>query len=209
MALSFNGSSDSLFIASGLGLTASPFTIACRYTVDNITANMVCVDVYNSSTLDEIYMQFDGVSANDPARFVVVDVGNNSDTMTLNSTVTTAAVFLHSGRAASNTVRALTIDNANVNGSGVSLNPTGFNSIYIGRYRTGVYHDGDIAEFAFWSASLLDAELESLRKGFPAKRVRPQSLLANLRMIRDAQDLKGNVWTVSGTAATAHFRSYG
>lgn len=63
---------------------------------------------------------------------------------------------------------------------------------------------GDMAEFAWWNSHLTAAEHAALGKGFKASRIRPQSLVSYVPMIREVTDLKDTALTLSGTAVESH-----
>lgn len=71
---------------------------------------------------------------------------------------------------------------------------------------------GDAAMVGYWPVTLTDDECISLAKGFPPRRVRPQSLSHYLPLVRDRMDRRaGSTLTVSGTppGVSVHPRSYG
>jgi hypothetical protein len=99
-----------------------------------------------------------------------------------------------------------------VAGSG-SITSDAAGDFAIGNRSSGVLDrgfDGRIAEFALWNAKLTDAEVNSLGKGFRPTRVRPQSLVFYVRLIRTANEIRnGTAATVSGVApAGYHPRVY-
>jgi hypothetical protein len=72
------------------------------------------------------------------------------------------------------------------------------------------YFNGYVAEVAVWSVDLTDDEMRSLRVGFKAHRVRPQSLVYYSPVVRDLQDLRQNRTITNNNTATVveHPRVY-
>jgi hypothetical protein len=71
---------------------------------------------------------------------------------------------------------------------------------------------GGVFQAAFWAAVLTDAEHVSLARGFPPRRVRPQSLRGYWPLIRTVQDLRGLTTLSLGAGIQANVaspRSYG
>lgn len=210
MAMTFNGSSDYLTIASDLGIDTNVNTMALRFNPASLANNVVLLRQYTPSPLSERYLQHGGHLAGDPIIYVVNHFGAASDTITNTpASISTGVWYAISGRQNSATSRTNRFETTNVNGSAASAVPTTTTS-EIGRYTSSNYFAGDLADIAFWRVGLSDAECNALLAGFPAHRVRPQSLISSVRLIRDGRDRKGHVWTVGGSpAASAHPRSYG
>jgi len=74
----------------------------------------------------------------------------------------------------------------------------------------GLYFDGKLADIAVWTAVLTDDELNSLRRGFKPHRIRPQSLLFYVPLLRNLQDIKGLLSLTNNNTATVadHPRVY-
>lgn len=70
---------------------------------------------------------------------------------------------------------------------------------------------GDLSEVAIWTAALDASEVASLSKGFPPKRIRPQSLRIYTPLIRQVQELRDALTftNTGGATPAAHSRSYG
>ena len=107
---------------------------------------------------------------------------------------------------------AYTNTTAGVEATG-SRNVTGVNSLSIGRRGDGIGNafTGKLAEFAIWNAALTDAEINSLAKGFKPPRIRPQSLLYYVPLVRNVQEVRSGItFTASANAPVvfAHPRVY-
>jgi hypothetical protein len=66
----------------------------------------------------------------------------------------------------------------------------------------GLYFDGKLADIAMWTAVLTDDEINSLRRGFKPHRIRPQSLLFYVPLLRNLQDIKGLLSLTNNNSAT-------
>lgn len=68
----------------------------------------------------------------------------------------------------------------------------------------------DVADFGFWNTELTASEISSLAKGFPCRRIRPQSLIRDIPLIRNLQDsARGTTVTaVNSPTVSTHPRSY-
>ena len=211
MAFTFNGSSDYLSVASNLGIGTSVTTIAVRFNASALTANYMIFRQFDPSPVSERYVQLRGDLGGAPLIYVVnqFDVGADSISNTPSS-ISAGQWHALSGRQHSSTSRTNRFESSNVNGTSATAAPTVTTS-EVGRHSTaGSYFAGGLADIAAWSVSLTDAECESLRQGFPAHRVRPQSLVASMRLVRTTNDRKGTSWTTNGApSVSAHPRSYG
>lgn len=83
----------------------------------------------------------------------------------------------------------------------------------IGNRSSGTFDrglDGRLAELAVWNAALTPAEIASLAKGFRPQRVRPQSLVFCVPLLRTNQDIKNATsgTTTGATGGSAHPRVY-
>lgn len=72
------------------------------------------------------------------------------------------------------------------------------------------FSNGEVAECAFWRAALTADEFNALAKGFSPRRIRPQSLVSYMPLVRITQDFKGIAWTeVNSPTVTDHPRVFG
>lgn len=70
--------------------------------------------------------------------------------------------------------------------------------------------DAHYADFGFWNTELTAAEITSLNRGFPPRRIRPQLLFRDIPLIRNLQDTaRGTTVTaVNSPTVSTHPRSY-
>jgi hypothetical protein len=91
----------------------------------------------------------------------------------------------------------------------VTLLSIGNQFVYTGAATVGPV--GRIASCAYWDVELTQAEVSSLARGFPPRRIRPQSLKHYIPLLRNVQDLRQAITlTYTGTPVVGvHPRSYG
>lgn len=72
------------------------------------------------------------------------------------------------------------------------------------------YLSGRLSEVAVWNADLTSDEIISLAKGFKAYRIRPQSLLYYVPLVREIQELRSGITLTANNSPTlfAHPRVY-
>lgn len=210
MAASFNGSSDKLRIASALGITGTTFTMAAWFRTDQLTADRPFASLINAGgDADGHWLSVAGTLASDPLQAGSVNQGVGSTTSTKTSIASTSTWYHGCGRWSGATFLAI-LDG--VGGSGASVgatsNPDTIDFGWAGLL--GTYHDGDLAAMAMWSVSLTDSEVLSLARGFPPRRVRPQSLVCDIPAVRNVNQRKSasTSLTVTGTSVATHPRSY-
>lgn len=80
----------------------------------------------------------------------------------------------------------------------------------IGKREVGSnWSTGDFAEIGMWQATLTNSEAESLAKGMTCEKVRPQSLVTYIPLVRDIQDLaRGMTLTNTNSTVATHPRVY-
>jgi hypothetical protein len=115
---------------------------------------------------------------------------------------------------ASNTSHSIFRDGAGKVTSATSVGGANKNRIALGAYwassATSNFLTGTVAMAGFWSTFLDDAEVASLAKGFPPRRVRPQALVFYAPLVRDVFDWRKNpTMTDSGSGVAVHPRAYG
>lgn len=211
MAASFNGSSDYLRIASALGITGTTFTMAAWFRTDQLTADRAFAGLINvAGDGDGHWLSVAGTLASDPLQAGSVNQGVGSATSTKTSVASTSTWYHGCGRWSGGSFLAI-LDGGG--GSGASPGATSSpDRIEFGMAGVlGTYHDGDLAAMAMWSVSLTDAEVLSLAKGFPPRRVRPQSLVCDIPSVRNVLQRKSaaTALTINGTGVATHHRSYG
>lgn len=118
---------------------------------------------------------------------------------------TNGSVLYRNGNAESSYV-------TNTAGSG-SITSDAAGDFAIGNRSSGTFDrglDGRLAELAVWNVVLTAAEVASLAQGFRPQRIRPQSLVFCVPLLRTNQDIRNaTVGTTTGaTGGSAHPRVY-
>jgi len=96
---------------------------------------------------------------------------------------------------------------------GTSRTPT-INETLIGARRlsniVGSYFNGKIAEVGIWNAALTAQEVASLAKGMTCEKIRPQSLVFYVPLVRQLQDVRQGLTITNNNGATVdnHPRVY-
>lgn len=213
MARTFNGSVDA-WCANTLG--PSEWTLAV-WASHNSTTNIGCAisRTRHTSSDESDIIYFRGDTGGDPVQYrfsngVGVGAANHGSAFVANTLYHVCAVM------ASVTSHSILRDGAGKVTSATNIGfGTGRTRIVLGRNQfnttsTDSPLTGKEAMAAFWGINLTDDEVVSLAKGFPPRRVRPQSLFMYAPMVRDLFDWRaGQPFTDGGTTVSDHPRSYG
>jgi hypothetical protein len=209
MAYAFNGSNQSISASQTLAI-AAPLTIYIRSNHASAKQHYAAV---LSNTASNVFL-------------LAPQINNRHYTYTGSGGVFTEATSPTSplyavnswsdlvGQFVSSTSRFAWLDNTKGTEATGSRVPVTINALGIGQIpgaSNSNWLNGRAAEMAVWSVSLSDAEINSLWKGFPPKRIRPQSLVFYLPMIRDLHDIRNGLALTNNGSATvfAHPRRYG
>jgi hypothetical protein len=197
VARNFNGSTDRLDFGSALGL-ALPFTALFR--VNPTSVSSMFLEVYASTDSDSHYILYNGAagatlsagSVNQGVAFGAATSGSH-----------TGGWGQFGGRWIATNSRQYVLNGV---AGGNTTNVTGMSTLNRIRIGLGVANPGlvgDMQDFALWSVGLTDREVLAHHRGYPAWRIRPQSLVCYLPLWVDAQQTvraSGNP-TVTGTTA--------
>ena len=125
--------------------------------------------------------------------------------VTWDGTLTTAGSLLYRN----GTVESTYVVNAA--GSG-SITSDAAGDFAVGNRSSGTFDrglDGRLAELAVWNVALTADEIASLAKGFRPHRIRPQSLVFCIPLVRTNQEIRNATsGTTTGTAVADHPRVY-
>lgn len=116
------------------------------------------------------------------------------------------------GKFASATSRTVVLNGSSTN-TNTSSRVATFDELRIATYgnTSPLYGNNRLSEVAVWNADLTSDEIVSLAKGFKAYRIRPQSLLYYVPLVREVQELRSGITlTASANAPVvfAHPRVY-
>jgi hypothetical protein len=213
MAYNFNGSSQSLSLASA-PVNIAPLTLACWFNSSSTTTNQRLIHLAGSEGNDYFDLGIRGADAGDPVAAIV----NNASTqvqIVATSTGYSANTWHHAcGVFASSTSRTAYIDGGSSSTGTLNSTPAfAPNRLRIGVFGTSIlsqYFNGLIAEVGIWSAALTAAEIASLARGMTCDKVRPQSLVFYAPLVRDLNDQKGGRTITNNNGATVanHTRVY-
>jgi hypothetical protein len=212
MAYNFNGSNQSIDATSAV-LTAAPITMSILMNVNNVTTRFVILSISERFLVNDHFATLAaGNISGDPIQALsqqAPGIGGIAATSTgFSASTWHSAISVFS---AANS-RAAYLDGA---GKGTDTNnvvPT-VNTTSIGRLWRNFdnnWTNGRLAEAGIWNAALTDDEVASLAKGFKPYRVRPQSLVFYVPLVRNISDLRNRVSLTNNNAATvaAHPRVY-
>ena len=183
-----------------------PCTMAAWCYADTATPNMGIGKFWEPGSGDQHTVQVDGTHLVG----ISVDQGINSQTIVSTATFATLTYFHAMGVFPDQATRQIYL-NA-VQSAGVTgVAPTNPNQFVLSHGSTGVTWNGRLASWALWKEQLNAAEIIALSKGFSPRRIRPQSLVAFLPLVRNVFDFKGATLTSGALPSTAmpHHRQYG
>jgi hypothetical protein len=208
MAYDFNGINQSLTRASA-PVTAPPLTLACWFNPDLLQdASLFAVGA--ASGAGGWLALFTGVTGVVSAS---ASTGANPVAATTTATYTTGSWNHCCGVFTTTSSRTIYLNGGNSVTGGTSRNPT-INETIIGARRLsniiGSYFNGKIAEVGIWNAALTAQEVASLAKGMTCDKIRPQSLVSYVPLVRELIDQKGGLTITNNNGATVdnHPRVY-
>jgi len=212
MARSFNGSSDVLRHSADI-VGSFPFTMACWFDSNNVTANQNLMGVFDQGAPDHFIRMFaGGANAGDP---LSVQINSGSGATTDTEAVGYTANTLHHacGTVSSSAIETFLNGVSDGSTSHTEIWPTGLNATTLGvldRSSITQYFNGEIAEAGIWSVILTQSEIDSLAAGVSPSQIRPESLIAYWPIIGRTSpeiDPVGKYeLTVAGATQAAHPR---
>jgi len=209
MAYDLNGTNQRL-TPSSAPVTGPPFTMACWFNTDNVTALRALLTLTVSTSNNQyetLYLA--GNVANDPLRIL-----SNANNIIVTTTAGVTQGQWHHGCfvASATNSRKVFLDGGNSASSSSSYTPVGINTFDIGCFKnlSTEFFDGRMAEVGIWNVGLADDEVTSLAKGMTCDKVRPQSLVFYAPLVRDLIDAKGGLTITNNNTATVanHPRVY-
>jgi hypothetical protein len=195
MAYNFNGTSHYMFASvdgsfPSTPITSLPFTMSCWFRTPSAprSTSRVLLEIGSSGSSGYRLV----IPANQTfirANHFVSGTAQTADTAT-NSIV--ANTWIHcAGVFSSNSSRSVFISTASsaTNTQTISAaNPSSF-SIAVSTAFNVNYFDGDIADIGVWNTALDSNDIASLAKGISCTKVRPNSLVINVPLIRNTNVL--------------------
>lgn len=198
------GSSQS--ITGPIPNEALPVTIVAWFNRSTSSGTNVLLSLMNSGAETWQAMYTSG--------FQALRVATISNSTGFNVVVTPWAqnVWSHgAGKFASTTSRTVVLDGGTT-GTNTQFRAATFDELRIATYgnTSPLYFNGRLSEVAVWNADLTSDEIVSLAKGFKAYRIRPQSLLYYVPLVREVQELRSGITLTANNAPTVatHPRVY-
>lgn len=204
MAYELNGTSQ--YLSTTNPVSAAPFTIACWAWVNNTTGTKALVSLNQNSGTNRFVLSM--ASA-------VLRFGDSGSGGAVTSGTQVANTWFHAcGVEVSTTNRFCYRNGGNAGQNTASRTPTSINALNIGTtINTGTPTQllaGRIAEVGIWNAALTAEEVASLAQGMTCDKIRPQSLVFYVPLVRNLQDAKGGLAITNNNGATVvtHPRVY-
>jgi hypothetical protein len=215
MAYNFVSTSTQYISSSSPSMNVHPTTISAWIYANSNTAAMTVVNFSQTSANFGFRLTLAGQLATDPVRaasvssattaIATIGDGGNPNGFNVNTWHHVCGVFTSSSS------RTVYRDGVVGSTSSVFVDVTNLTSIFIGALSGGTtLMNGYISDMAIWSVALNTGEINSLAKGFSAKRIRPQSLTYYVPLIRNLQEYRGNITLTNNNTATViqHNRMY-
>jgi hypothetical protein len=208
MAYDFDGINQSLTRASA-PVTAVPLTLACWFNPDLLQDAALCA-VNNVIATSNWFALFTGLTGVVTAS--TANAGQSNATTT--ATYTTGSWNHCCGVFSLSNSRIIYLNGGNSVTNAANRTPNNIAETVIGARRIsrilGLYFNGKIAEVGIWNAALTAQEVASLAKGMTCDKIRPQSLVSYVPLVRELIDQKGGLTITNNNSATAanHTRVY-
>ena len=189
MAYDFLQASDRYFEADNqITSIGVPMTVSVRQRYPNTNANRFLCGIYANPASQDNQYSFGNIGSN-------FDINART---TLNGVASVALPGTNQwwnalGLFASTTSRTAYVNTTAGTPNTDSRSITTEISIRIGRRATGNAFTGQLAEFAIWNVALTADEINSLAQGFKPPRIRPQSLLYYVPLVRDVHELRSGI----------------
>ena len=214
MAYNFVSTSTQYITSSSPSMSVHPTTISAWIYATSNTAAMTVVNFTETTSSNAGFrLTLAGQATGDPVRATSFGSANSISTIgdtgpsgfNLNTWHHVCGVFT------SSTLRVVYRDGVAGNSATTLVDFASLTTISIGALRLGgTLMDGYISDVAIWSVDLNTDEINSLAKGFSAKKIRPQSLTYYVPLVRNLQEHRGNIELTNNNTATViqHNRIY-
>ncbi|MCP4712510.1 MAG: LamG domain-containing protein [Planctomycetes bacterium] len=190
MARNFTRAANEYLMVNSTPVTAPSFGVSAWAKIDaDPSLDDYCVWQIQDASVSNQYFRLSADGASNIGQFALIVNDGSSVDYLVGSTIPTIGVWYHIFIA----VRA--VDDREIFVNGVSENtdsrsqaPSGIDSIAIGREMDSSPADswsGDLAEIGLWNIDLSNSEIASLALGRSPLGIRPQSLVAYWRLVRD------------------------
>lgn len=210
MAYNFVRANSQFISGNGPSIPVYPVTFsAWAYATNDATpTGMSVLRWIQAATTQGFSIIFAGQAAGDPIRGNLATATLTSISQFVGFTINTwhHVCFVCS----SSTSRIIYKDGVAGTTSATDDTPTSLTRLLIGNDGGTSIFDGYISDVAIWSAALNTGEINSLAKGFSAKRIRPQSLEYYAPLVRNLYEYNTNTALTNNNTATVttHNRIY-
>jgi len=209
MAYNFITGSSQSISSSGLNISVYPVTLSAWAYATSDTITMTAIAWLQAATVQSFRILFAGAGVGDPVRFSLLTTFlSASDKVSPGFVINTwhHVCFV----CTSSTLRETYVDGVAGASSTVDNTPTDLTRVTIGSQGNVQYFTGNISDVAIWSAALNTSEVNSLAKGFSAKKIRPQSLEYYAPLVRNIYEYTNNPTLTNNNSATVatHNRIY-
>lgn len=210
MAYNFVRANSQYISSSFSGIPIYPVTFSAwtHATNDAAPSAMNVVRWMQAATTQGFSIVFAGQAAGDPIRgnlntAAIASISQFSPGFVINTWHHVCFV------CNSSTSRTIYKDGVAGNAAIVDGTPTDLTRLWIGSDGSNNF-DGYISDIAVWSVALDTSEINSLAKGFSAKRIRPQSLEYHAPLVRNLYEYSTNTALTNNNSATVatHNRIY-
>jgi hypothetical protein len=207
MAYNFVRANSQFISGNGPSIDVYPVTFSAWAYATNDTVAMTIMAWMQAATSQGFRTLFAGQATNDPVRGNLQTALNYISQVLPGFTINTwhHICFV----CASSTSRTVYRDGNAGNTNIANATPTSLTRLLIGSNAVEIF-DGHISDVAVWSTSLNTDEINSLAKGFSAKRIRPQSLEYYAPLVRNLYEYNTNTALTNNNTATVtnHNRIY-
>lgn len=176
--------SATTFIDGPISFQAEPLTIAARVYRNPQSGNQGYVTLYNDGVETGHAMDL-------TIRAVSLRDGQSTRAASSTSGMSNDVWYHGAARFVNDGSRSILLDGGSLGTNTQFVTVNTFDRLRIGRSYNSVaqYLNGRVCEVAIWSVDLTTDEVISLSKGFKAYRIRPQSLLYYVPLVRNVQEL--------------------
>ena len=208
MAYNFVRASSQSISGNGPSISVYPVTFSAWAYATNDTVAMTIMSWIQAATNQGFRTLFAGQAVGDPIRGNLLTATNYLSQTTVGFTINTwhHVCFVCS----SSTSRIIYKDGGSSGTNTTDDTPTSLTRVLIGSNTGADLFDGYISDVAVWSVALDTGEINSLAKGFSAKKIRPQSLEYYAPLVRNLYEYNSNTTLTNNNAATVttHNRIY-
>lgn len=208
MAYNFTRASSQYISGNSPSVAVYPVTFSSWIYATNDTVAMTIMTWMQAASTLGFRILLAGQAAGDPIRGNLLTTVNYISQTTTGFTINTWHHICYV--CSSSTSRTIYKDGGSSGTNTTDATPTSLTRLWIGGNGGADLFDGYISDVALWSAALNTSEINSLAKGFSAKRIRPQSLEYYVPLVRNLYEYNSSTTLTNNNTATVtnHNRIY-